>query len=439
MGVLLLLVYIVAVFFKPTIALFAFAFTLAFNDFLNLPVTQGGFKLSTAILLSAFFIILAKILIRKEPDLQRVLSKKVSLLVLLFLLAMIISLVNSQNIKSATVEIQEFIYCVVLFFFVLFTMKDASVLKKVVIVMVCGGIFISLLGIVEAKAGTIYGLFSNHSLLGSDVPEITITGPENRINGVLGDADFHGMYMGLIFSLAFCLFFIYKTKLARLSLAAAMLLCLFNIVGAASRGAALGSFVSFIALWFFLPLPRRWITLTGLLGGIFTFGCLLFFLFPNLEIERFYRPEGKAKKTLELRKNNVLIGLAMGLDHPIIGRGPAGFSIDYHRYASRIAPTAEKKTTRPLNVYIQVFVEQGIAGLILFLGIVFSALKPLFPLARDALGEYHPLSAAVLATLCGYSIFMMFTGLIDDQNYWLLIAMAVAIGLTHSSRVVKTV
>ncbi|MFQ6092733.1 MAG: O-antigen ligase family protein [bacterium] len=434
LGLLFLLIYTVAVLSRPTIALLTFVFTLAFHDFFNLPVTQDGFKLSTAILLSAFFIILAGILIRKAPDLFTVLSRRVNILVLLFLLAMIISVVNSQNVEFAKIDIQRFSYCVILYFFVLFSLKERSVLKRIALALVCGGFIVSVLGVVEAKTGTVYGLFGNHSLLGADVPEATLFGPRDRINGVLGDADFHGMYMGVIFLFSLCLFFLYESKMVRLLLFGTMLLCLFNVIGAASRGAALGSFVAFIIFWFFIPLPRKWLILTSVLGGIFIFACITVVLFPNLDIERFYEPKGQAKKTLELRENNLLIGLAMALDKPIIGHGPGGFTIEYHRYASRTSPTAEKKTTRPLNVYIQVFAEYGIVGLSLFLGVLFSALRSLFPLARSTLGEFNILSAAVLAALCGYSVFMMFTGLINDQNFWLLIALAVAIGTIHSFR-----
>jgi len=284
MGIVLLTVYTGVVFFRPTIALVMFILTLAFHDFLNLPLTQGGLKLSTAILLSAFIITLARILIKRDPDLFMIPSRIVNILVPVFLLVMLISLVNSQNIQFSKVEIQKFVYCVIVYFFVAFTVKEASLLKKVAVVLVCGGIAASLLGVVEAKTGTIYGLLGNQSLLGGGVPEATLIGPGNRINGVLGDADLHGMYMGVVFSFALCLYFVYKRRFIRLLLVATMLLCLFNIIGAASRGAALGSFISFLVFWFLIPLRRKWLTATGLLGGMFVFACIVFILFPHLYI-----------------------------------------------------------------------------------------------------------------------------------------------------------
>jgi len=123
----------------------------------------------------------------------------------------------------------------------------------------------------------------------------------------------------------------------------------------------------------------------------------------------------------------------MAVDHPVIGHGPGGFSINYHKYASSTIPTAKKKTTRPLNVYIQVLVEYGIVGFSLFLGILFSALKMLFPLARSDLGAFDIYAATVFATLCGYCTFMLFTGLINDQNFWLLVALAVTLGTVRTS------
>jgi len=430
------IVCLVAVLCRPFLAVLAFIFTWSFGDLLNLPVTPEGIKISILILIASFLIWIAKALLFKDRDLFITpLTKPVHILVLTFLIICVVSIMNSRNLKLSLLEIQEFLYCVIIYFFLVFNVRKMQQLKKTVFAFVAGGFVVSLFGIAEGAGWDVYSHLKYHSLFGSSLPSAILISPPKRINGLIGDADFHGIYMGVVFLFALYLFLTRGSKVLRLFCSAVMLLSVINIVGAASRGAALGFLFSLLIFWIFIELRFKWLISVLMLGGILLLGSLMVTLLPDLDIERFYRPTGKAKSTLVLRKNNVMIGLAMSLDHPILGNGPDGFVANYHRFASRIDPSSQKRTIKPLNVYIQVLVEYGIVGITIFLSILGLAVRSLFLLVKGSTGNDRYLPAALLAGVCGYSVFMAFTGSVVNQCYWTLVALSPVMGSVTQSEV----
>jgi O-antigen ligase len=334
---------------------------------------------------------------------------------------MIISLVNSKNVGGSIGEIKQFIYCFTAYFLILFTIKDGSQFRKIIIFIVCAGFLVSVFGIMEGSGGNIYTYLHKKSLFGAPLPRSVLLTGVNRIGGLIGDADSHGMYMGIIFLFAFYLVLTTRSKILKTILMIIMLISLFNIIGAASRGAALGFLISFVVFWILIGFPRKWFVLTIVLGLFLAIALLMIKLIPDLDIERFYDP--KAKGTIELRADNIIIGLSMAKDHPIIGSGPDGYMMNYLRYGPRITPSARRIRTKSLNAYVQALVEYGIVGFTLFSLITFFIIRSLIILRRNLKGEPRSLAAVVLAVFCGYTFFMNTTGFVVSQTYWLLVAL----------------
>jgi len=425
-GLILIIFFCIFAFSHPFWTVLAFIFTLPFCDLLNLPVTADGFKLSTGILLAAFSIWIVKALLTKDQNLFITpLSNLTHVLILSLFIFSFISIINSRNPRFSLVEIQEFTYCVIIYFFLVSNVKEIKQLDKVIFAFVSASFLVSLFGIAEGVGWNVYSRLSNNSLFGSSLPSAILESPPNRINGLIGDADFHGIYMGVVFLFSLYLFFTNRSRVLRLFFTGVMSLSVINIVGAASRGAALGFLCSLLIFWAFIELARKWLISVLMLGTILLLGFLMLTFIPDLEIERFYRPKGIAKSTLELRWTNVVIGLAMTRDHPFIGYGPDGFVANYHRFAAQSAPSAQKRRTKPLNVYIQVLVEYGIVGLTIFVSILCLALRSLFLVVKGSTGNDRYLPAVLLSSLCGYSVFMAFTGSFTNQNYWTLIALSI--------------
>ena len=419
------IIYTVAILYRPSLGAYAYVFTLGFSALLNLPITNDGLKLPTVLALIAFLVWIARALLTADRDLiTKPFSQAVHLFMGLILFTMIISLMNSRKIGASIGEIKQFIYCLTGHLLILFTIKNINQFRKLIIFKICAGFIVSILGIMEGTIGSIYTFLHNKSLFKAPLARSILWTSADRINGLVGDGDNHGIYMGMIFMFSLYLFFTVKSKILKILLVPVMFASLFNVIGAASRGAVLGFSISFFIFWICINLPKKWLILTSALALILIIGSLMIVIIPDLNIERLFDPGAEAMKTVDLRKNNLIIGLAMTKDHPIIGSGPDGFILNYLRYGPRITPTSRRIPTKPLNAYLQALVEYGIIGFILFLSVTIFILKSLIMLLINATGEDRYLVAVILAVFCGYTSFMNTTGFFVDQPYWLVVTLA---------------
>jgi O-antigen ligase len=418
--------YVIAVFYEPLWGTLLFVFTMGFMAFLNLPITGDGLKLSTIFLITAFMIWFARALILKDRDMLQGVLRIEAVLVLAFFLLCITSLINSDNLIVSIKGLKKLTYCILCYFLIIFTVKNKKSVDVVIKYLIGSGIVIGILGIVEAFQGSLYKILHRKSIFGAPIPLSMEKTSKDRINGLIADGDLHGGYMIFIFMLCLYAFFTAKSKKKKMFFAAGMVLSLANIIGAASRGAVIG-FVVAVFVWVLVSgLYRKWFKVIVYLAGLGIVGLGLTIFIPDLNIERLYsRPEGVSARTIDLRVNNAMISLAIFADHPLLGAGPDGFVIDYSRYAPRIAPTARKEIEpKSLNLYTQVLAEHGLIGFSIFAAILLLALKRLWCLTRHLKDNYRLLACSMLASYCGYSVFMAGSGHLVDQVYWLMIGIA---------------
>jgi O-antigen ligase len=416
-------IYILAVSFRPLLGTYGYVSSIGFASFLNVPITQDGLSLPTTLSLLALMVYLVRAVLTDDRDLiVKPTSSILHLSIPLMLAVMIISLVNSRNIGSSVGEIKQFIYCLTAYFLVLFTVRSMDQLRNIIILIVCTGFLVSFFGIMEAIDRNIYAYLHNKSIFGASLARSVLWTGSNRINGLIGDADMHGMYMGVLFLLALYLFLTTRRKIAKILFTIIMLTSLFNIIGAASRGAALGFLISILTFWIFIDLRGKWIILSSIFLSLVLITFSMITLIPELDIDRFYDPQ--ARKTIYLRSNNILIGLHMAKDHPVIGSGPDGFMLNYLNYARKVTPAARRIPTKPLNAFVQALVEYGLLGLSLFLLINVYVVKSLFSLFKRVTKEEKTFVLTIFAVFSGYTFFMNTTGFFVNKIYWLLVTLA---------------
>lgn len=422
-ALIVFILYIVIIFYQPLWGTYLFIFTIGFGGLLNLPVTSDGLKLSTVIMLTTYVIWITKALMTKNRDLIGIpLSKGVHLLLPIIYLIMIVSLMNSKKMGASIGEIKQFTYCLIGYLLVIWTIKDKTLLKRALVCMVGAGFIISIFGIMEGLGANIYSVLHDKSLLGAPLSKTILWTSENRINGLVGDGDSHGMYMSFIFILALSLFFRYKTKMAKVLLSVVMFTSLFNMVGAASRGAVLGFILAFAIFWVLIKLPKKWLVLSFAIGFFMIFFIAMVTLVEDLNIERFYSPNVEAQNTINLRKYNLYIGIDMFMEHPIIGSGPDGYMMNYLRYA-RLLPGSRRIPTKALNIYVQVLVEYGVIGFTALMSLLILIVKHFISILGKNKGSDRYTIAALFSIFFGYGLFFNTTGFFVDQMYWFLIAL----------------
>lgn len=417
-------IYLFVLFLRPFYVTLAFLFTLPLGAFLSVPITEGGFLLSLVIAQTGFVAWVIKALLVKDGELFSLpLAKPVHMLMVAFLIVMMLSLVNSTDLTISLRQIKRFSYYVVIYFFVTYTIKDRKGLEIAFVVLLLGYLTTSLLGVVEAVTEkSVYEFLGNRSLLGSALPEYVLKVHSAKLNGPVGNAEFHSFRMITLFVFLLCPLVLFRSKLKKVLIGLLILVALVNIVGASYRGAILGLTASLFTFFLFGRMAHKWLSSSISVLLIVLIGFSAYFMFPKLDIERLTETKGKAVQTVELRKNNILIGLRMALDHPIIGHGPDGFILQYHRY-SRILPGAHVKMIKPHNTYIQVLAEYGIVGFSVFGLILFITLRNVLRVVRTASVSDHYLALSIFTALFAHVAMMMGGNLLLDDNWWLLVAL----------------
>lgn len=406
-----------------------FIFTLGFGAFLNLPVTTGGFPISTAIVMTGFILWFVALLFIKDPDLVITFFKRPEHLIISgFLILMMVSVKNSKTMVMSVKQMQLFIYCWLIFFFLQFSLRKREHFDKAVFWVLAAGVVVGLIGLFEvAQNMSPYQFLGNKSLLQADVGEMLLNAHPGRINGLIGDAPFHGIYMIIIACLAMYKFFtVLSPKWKRYSYGAVFLLASVNVFLTASRGALLALVIAATVMWAYLEIKGKWTIYAGVVAGGAVLLVLLVLMMPSMDLKRLYSSNSGASHSSEMRMRNVPIALKMFADYPVFGTGPEGFLANYRRYAPAYASNAYSRTVmKTHNTPLQVLVEYGITGFALMSLLYLLTMMRMLELVRyleDKRVRYLALS--LLGILSGYLFFIFTSNNLFDKNLWMVIALA---------------
>ena len=416
--------YFVVIFFRPFFATLVFLFALPLGPLLNLPFTKGGFLLSLLVVQTGFAVWVIRALFVRDKSLSVLpFTKPVHMLLVAFVVAMGLSLLNTPDMTASLNQIKRFTYYVIIYFFIIYTVNDIKRFKLSIFVLLAGYFVASLLGLVEAVSGKgIYEFLGNRSLLGGALPPPVLAVNPEKLNGPSGNAEFHSFRMVTFFS--YLLFFLVtgRTRTKKTAFAAVILLALVNIVGTSYRGGILGLLVSGLTFCFVGRLRHRWFILATTAMLILSIGWAVYTFFPQLNVERLTKTSGQDVETVAFRKNNVIIGLEMAADHPVIGNGPDGFLLNYYRYRS-VLPQAHIRAVKVHNTYVQVLVEYGIIGLTVFGLIVVLTLRNVFSVLRRLEGRERFLVLSIFSALVAHVAMMIGGNILLDDNWWTLVAL----------------
>jgi O-antigen ligase len=131
------------------------------------------------------------------------------------------------------------------------------------------------------------------------------------------------------------------------------------------------------------------------------------------------------------RSSEMLTGLAMFDEHPILGVGTGNYPTNYQKYAQLIGIEFRATARDPHSLYVQVLAETGILGTIAFIGMVFFLFDALnktiraierSPYLKDWLPWMNAIRLAILSYLM--TSFVLHNAYI--RYFWILVAMALA-------------
>jgi|GEM_PF-2819268 len=404
----------------PFLGTLGYLFTVGFVALFNFPITNDGLKLSTVILMGTFLTYIVLYLWSHDwTPLKLIVSRPEHLIVLLFFIAVIVSVKNTEDLGQAIKGVKQFSYCVFAYFLAIFSIRSKKQLDWAVWIVVISGVIIGLCGVREMVSENLYKTLNYTSIFGAKLSYSLEKYSQNRINGLVADGDLHGAYMATVFMFSFFLFFKVKPFWQKGFLIFAMVLAFFNIFGAAARGAVLG-FTIMITVWWCVWDGKQKVLKAALVG----IGAILFIsvmvMSTDLEIDRVYSsPEGVSSRTIDLRLTLWEMGSIMFQDKPILGHGPNGFDIEYFPTVYKASSLARKSTRFDvMNVYVEVAVSYGLVGIVIYGSFILFILYRQIILVRFLRGPYRSLAFSLLAMWCGYSVFVCTSGHLVDLIYW---------------------
>ncbi len=266
----------------------------------------------------------------------------------------------------------------------------------------------------------------------------SLTGPVDggaRLAGGAGDPNFLAASVVAATVIAGGLLTVSRSALVRALLVAAIVVLITGLVGSASRGGALAAGVTILAA--LVVFRRQRINVAAVTAVALGVAALTFANAPGLweRVTTFNEDGG--------RSDLWTVAWRMGEDSPILGVGLNNFlvhSADYLQQPGQIE-RADQIVDQPHfvhNTYLQLYAENGVIGLALYLALIVGCLRATKLAANrfNARGElaFETLALAVLVATISILAAGMFLSAALDQRLWLLLALGPALLAAASRR-----
>ncbi|MCL2377423.1 MAG: O-antigen ligase family protein [Defluviitaleaceae bacterium] len=336
------------------------------------------------------------------------------LLVLIFAAIVAYSVIITYNLASSAPVVMVYGIFILFYFAAKNTINTREKLFAALSIIAVSGLFVAAFGIWQRLTGN---FVMTEAWVDMDFFDPTMV----RIYSTLENPNVLGKYLIFIVMIAFGMAYYFRDylhKIAALGIMATAGLCL---VFTQSRGAWLG--VILAAAVFALLRDRRLVIL-GILGLI----AAPFFISPEV-LQRFLSIGDLADTSTNFRVSIWLGSLDMArVFWPIgIGLGTENFNVIYNLYALSAA-----RALHSHNLYLQLLIDLGIAGLVTFVLIAVAFTKGLFvEAAKNRDGHLKTVAAVLAAAMLGY----LLQGMTDNIwfNYrvlaffWLILALGAAL------------
>ena len=422
------LLVVVFLWLRPELALPLALFVVPL-DLLGHVTADGSITVAKLLILLAGLIWAIRILLLRDQYPIRVLLHPVSLLMIAFLAANVASFVNARQLGPAVIFLHRRCNVVAFALLVAVLLRDRRSWDRALAYMTVASLPVALFGLYELITGE--AILSLVSYRSQDELKL-LAGESWRIHGTFDDGPFHAIYVVSAMSLCLCWILRTRSRALQAALGGLLLLLLVNLVGTASRGGALGLGVVLLVFWIGLGARYKRLLAGGLVVTVVAI-LLVALLLPQVPLHRYTQISPETDPTTQIRLGLYSVGLGMIADHPVLGVGTGNWVRNYHRYAT--AGTFRSITFMPHNTYLQIAAENGLFGLVVYLGLLAAAAYQ-FVLAlrrtphRD---ERLPVLAAMGAFLA-FAVFATTSNVLENETYWAFLGFSIVVSCLPASR-----
>lgn len=362
----------------------------------------------------------------------------------LYGLVLLASTLVASNQWAATNRVVDYTRELAYIGLIVLCVRQISDLRIVVRAMLLGGTIPALFTIYQTLTGSTYAFFgfarySQAIVIPGEITEVA------RPSGMVGDPNFYAMALIALIPLAFHRARWEPNRLARqLSLLAGIVLSVASIMtysrgGYLTLAAVVGCLViagfirfrtiAIVVLLFLAVLPILPDSYSGRVSSITDI--------PRTLLSQQPPERGKATDTsVSGRVSEVMAGVQMFLDHPIIGVGTNNYQTNYQEYARPMG--VDKRTDRAAHsLYVEIAAETGIVGILTFGFLVlslFSALRRVWQTTNKG-NELHDLALIVAISLFSILIASIFLHFAYPRYLMVFAGLAMAVASVQNWRI----
>lgn len=389
-----------------------------------------------------FLIWITHILIERDSGaLIFLLKEKATLFMLAFLIITFMSLMFTRYVETETIsELSLRVKTFMLYFLIIAIVNRRRTLKIAIAALLLGSLLTTGVGLYEAATGDSfftenYRYEFRNTLRGAETTGLmkTTYSGAARVQGLYSDAGYYAHALIVFIGLALPWAVYGRNRNLRILVAVLLMAYIVNLIGTGARTGWVALGCSMAVFLLFMKHRHKysiWAMSVITVIGIFLAAALI----PHLPT--FERLTLKGSLSWSWRLDTNLQGLEMIRDHPVLGIGTGNYMIEYFNYLENFPRLSRVMMGWLHNSYLQIWIENGTVGLIVFLaflGTVAMSLARAYYYPAD--GEMKILALGFMTTLTGYAVEFSGVPVIGQEIGWLLFGFCVAfIGINRRER-----
>jgi len=363
LGGMLALGLAIAIVLRPELGAFVLTFTI-YTNIADVLGSTGILSINKVLVLLVAVSLLGNRLLGGQNTLK---LGRTELLLAAYGFVQVLTFFVAQNKEAVVTQSINFAKDFIILLCIIYALESFEAWKRVGWILIVTAALLSLLGAYQVATGNYtqtFGGLASHSFESGVVGEASAS----RLAGPVGDPNYFGQILVAVLPLA-----VYRAlrerKLLKVLAAGCAFLILFAIIYTYSRGAFLATMAALTAIVIERKM-RLWALLPILLVGL-----LVALVLPTGYLTRIQtisllggKDESSVYEDASLRgrTSELLAGLYMWADHPLLGVGVGNYRFRYQEYASQIGLEARAEEREAHSLYIEILAETGLAGVATF-------------------------------------------------------------------------
>ena len=422
---------VMAIIIRPSLGANILVFAI-FTNISDLLTKQGYPGIIKPLVVVVAVALLVRYLYAGQIPIGHSKTAKVEYFLLAYFMVVIASFLVASDKNRAMSDITDLGKDIVIIYSILFALRHSRTWKHTNWLILVTTSALCLLSVYQLATNNYEQTFFRMASIQMDRALATSSTP--RIGGPINAPNLWAQVLVAVSTIA--VFRIFHEKQPALKLAAVLMLglMLYIVLNTYSRGAYLVLAINALLILF---LFRKQFNPMILLAGAVVLILAIPFL-PVTYRDRFSSlfvvtvENGIYQDTsLRGRSSEMLTGLSMFAEHPILGVGAGNYPANYQRYAQLIGIEFRAEARDPHSLYVQLLAETGILGTITFLGMAFFLFEALNKACTaieksPRLAEWLPWISSYRFAILSYLLTSIFLHNAYIRYLWILIAMALA-------------